>query len=65
MSYTIEDVSPVKKLVQFEIPRDEVVKRLDKAYSDMKSKAKVKGFRPGKTPRNVLERLYGKDIQQD
>jgi len=65
MSYTIEDVSSVKKIVQFEIPRDEVVKRLDKAYSDMKSKAKVKGFRPGKTPRNVLERLYGKDIQQD
>lgn len=65
MSYTIEDVSTVKKRVQFEIPREEVATRLNKAYSDLNLHVNVKGFRPGKTPRNVLERLYGKDIHQD
>jgi trigger factor len=31
----------------------------------MKKTAKVKGFRPGKTPRGVLERLYKKDVNAD
>ncbi|MEA1901807.1 MAG: trigger factor, partial [Thermodesulfobacteriota bacterium] len=34
-------------------------------YKDLKKNAKVKGFRPGKTPRTVLERLYKKDVNAD
>ncbi|MBC2744909.1 MAG: trigger factor [Desulfosarcina sp.] len=35
------------------------------AYKTLKKTAKVKGFRPGKTPRGVLERLYKKDVNAD
>ncbi|MCJ7771679.1 MAG: trigger factor, partial [Desulfobacterales bacterium] len=48
-----------------EIPKDEVIRELDKAYNDLKKKAKVKGFRPGKAPRNVLERLFKNDVYAD
>jgi trigger factor len=42
-----------------------VTRELDTAYKELKKNAKVKGFRPGKTPRSVLERLYGKDVKAD
>jgi trigger factor len=65
MQVTVEDVSSVKKTLHIEIPQEEVVRELDKAYTELKKKAKVKGFRPGKVPRSVLERLFKKDIHAD
>ncbi len=65
MQVTVEDVSSVKKKIHIEIPREEVSKELDSAYSDLKKKAKIKGYRPGKVPRSVLERLFRKDVHSD
>ncbi len=65
MQVTVEDLSTVKKLLHVEIPEKDVVSELDKAYKDLKKNAKVKGFRPGKTPRAVLERFYKKDVNAD
>jgi trigger factor len=65
MQVTVEDLSTVKKVLHIEIPEKVVVSELDKAYKDLKKNAKVKGFRPGKTPRAVLERLYNKDVNAD
>jgi trigger factor len=31
----------------------------------LKKTSKIKGFRPGKAPRSVLQRLYGKDVKAD
>lgn len=65
MQVIVEDLSTVKKVLHVEIPEKVVVDELDKAYKDLKKNAKVKGFRPGKTPRTVLERLYKKDVNAD
>jgi trigger factor len=65
MQVTVEDLNSVKKTLHIEIPKDEVVREIDKAYNDLKKKAKVKGFRPGKAPRSVLERLYKNDVYAD
>ena len=65
MQVTVEDVSSVKKILHIEIPEDKVVRELDNAYKNLKKTAKVKGFRPGKAPRSVLERLYKKDVHID
>jgi len=65
MKVNVEDVSSVKKVLHIEIPQQTVVSELDSAYRDVKKNAKIKGFRPGKAPRSVLERLYKKDVQAD
>jgi trigger factor len=65
MQVTVEDLSTVKKVLHIEIPEKVVVGELDKAYKELKKKVKVKGFRPGKTPRTVLEGLYKKDVNAD
>jgi trigger factor len=65
MQVSVEDINSVKKTLHIEIPEEEVVRELDKAYTALKKNAKVKGFRPGKVPRSALERLFKKDVHAD
>lgn len=65
MQVSVEDINSVKKVLHIEIPVETITKELDKAYNGLKKTAKVKGFRPGKAPRSVLERLYQKDVLAD
>lgn len=65
MQVTVEDLSSVKKILHIEIPQDKVVSELNASYKNLKKTAKIKGFRPGKTPRSVLERMFKKDVHAD
>jgi trigger factor len=65
MQVSVEDISSVKKTLHIEIPEAEVVRELDQAYNELKKKAKVKGFRPGKVPKSVVVRLFKKDVHAD
>jgi len=65
MQVTVEDQNSVKKILHIEVPESEVTNQLDAAYKQLKKTAKVKGFRPGKTPRSVLERMFKKDVHMD
>ncbi|OPY10960.1 MAG: Trigger factor [Syntrophaceae bacterium PtaB.Bin038] len=59
----VEEISPVKKKISFEIPWEEVKRELDTAYRTVGKKARVKGFRPGKTPRRILETYFKEDAE--
>jgi trigger factor len=61
----IENLSEVKRKLRIEVPAVEVTGEVDRAYRELGKKAKVKGFRPGKVPRSVLEMYYRKQIEQD
>ena len=65
MKVDVEDVSTVKKVVHVEIPEEEVTRELDKAYSGLKKNVKIKGFRPGKVPRSILERRFKKETHAE
>ncbi|MBF0450670.1 MAG: trigger factor [Candidatus Magnetomorum sp.] len=65
MHVQIEDVSGIKKVLTIEIPEKIVTRELNSAYREMKQTARVKGFRPGKVPRSVLERMFGKDVNEN
>lgn len=65
MQVTVDDVSSVKKTLHIEIPEQDVLRELDKAYQDLRKTAKIKGFRPGKVPRSVLESRFKKEVNAD
>jgi trigger factor len=48
-----------------QIPADSVKAQVDKAYVTLGKRAHVKGFRPGKAPRDVLSRLFGPQVAND
>jgi trigger factor len=65
MQVSVESINSVKKTLHIEIPEADVVRELDKAYNELKKKAKVKGFRPGKVPKSVVVRLFKKNVHAD
>jgi trigger factor len=65
MQITIEDLSPVEKKVEFELPWAEVAPKLDKAYDSLRRGVRLPGFRPGKVPRAMLERMYRRQVEDE
>jgi trigger factor len=65
MVVKVEDVSPLKKKILFDISWLEVKKELDTVYKNVGKKAKIKGFRQGRVPRNVLESLYKEHAEDE
>jgi len=61
----VEDISPIKRKLKVEIPAAEVDQEIDKVYRSMGKKVKVKGFRPGKVPRSVLEMYYRSQVERE
>ena len=58
MRASAEEISPIKKKISIEIPEDQVGREVDSFYKELGRTAKIKGFRPGKVPRNILQRYF-------
>ena len=62
---TVKEVSSVVKELEVVVSSEEVARGLEAAYQKIGSKARIKGFRPGKVPRSVLEQHYRQDAESD
>ncbi len=65
MKVTIETISAVEKKLHFEIPPDRVGDELEKMYRSFQHSARIKGFRPGKAPRLLIERQFGDQVAEE
>jgi trigger factor len=65
MDVTVENKNSVTRTLNVVIPAEKVTKEMDAAYDELRKQAKIKGFRPGKAPRGVLENLYRKEVGAD
>ena len=63
MKVQIEELSQVARKVQVELPAEMVSEELEKAYKELKKRAQLRGFRPGKAPRFLLERYFGEQVR--
>ena len=65
MKTRVEDLSSVKKRLFVEIEPQELEKRMNKAYSELRKRIRIKGFRPGKVPIKILEARFGDMIKEE
>jgi trigger factor len=65
MKINVETVSPVERKVTIEIDPERVAKELEKAYTGLGRRVKLRGFRPGKAPRKVLERQFKDQVESE
>lgn len=62
MQTHVEEISQVKRRITVTIEAEKVTSKYDQALRELSKKVKIKGFRPGKTPRRILEQYYGAQI---
>ena len=62
---SVKEISPIKREIDVVVPADEVGCEFDAVYAGIGQKAKLKGFRPGKAPRSVLEQYYREDAESE
>jgi trigger factor len=65
MQVQVARISPVMIELAVEVPSDAVNAQVEKAYTTLQKNARIRGFRPGKAPRQVLARLYGPQVASD
>jgi trigger factor len=65
MQVKIEDVSPVEKKLIVSVPWNAVDTRMGEAFRELTKSVQLKGFRKGKVPRSVLERMFGKRVRAE
>jgi len=65
LTVEITQVNGCKKNLAGEIPAEEFEKELEKIAREYARSVKIPGFRPGKTPVNIIRRRFEKDIHDE
>jgi len=65
MRVNLEALSSTEKKVEVSIPSEEVKEKMEGIFKEFQKKAKIRGFRPGKIPRNLVESVYKDDILKE
>ena len=59
---SVEKLEKSQVAVTVEVTAEEFEAAVQKAYLKMRNKISVSGFRPGKAPRKMIEKLYGEGV---
>ncbi len=65
MQHTVEKLSSNKVKISFTVPASSFEEAIEKAYLKMRGRVNVPGFRKGKAPRKLIQRMYGDGIFYD
>ena len=65
MSYTVEKVDGNKAVFTITVDSDKFNEAREAAFKKNKNKISIPGFRKGKVPRKMIEKMYGKEVFDD
>jgi len=65
MKVTVENKKGLNKDLKVFIDKKTMNTYIDKKYEEIKGTVNLKGFRPGKVPREILKRQFGKAVFKD
>src|SRR5579875_4110203 len=65
MNVNVETSSSLRRKVTIELEPDEIARELDRSYAELRRSVHLKGFRPGRAPRQILERMFGDQVRAE
>jgi len=63
--FSIESINPIQVRIQGVVPWKEVEKKFDETYREISKNMRFRGFRKGKVPRQMLEKMFSKHVESD
>ncbi|MGK0264601.1 MAG: trigger factor, partial [Planctomycetota bacterium] len=65
MEVQVAETGPCSRSLQITIPSNKIQEHLEEMYKSAAQQVQVKGFRPGKVPRAMIEKLHGESIRAE
>ena len=62
MKVTVENKKGLNKDLKIFIDKETMNSYMDEKYEEIKNNVNLKGFRPGKVPKEILKRQFGKAV---
>ncbi|MDR1483805.1 MAG: trigger factor [Planctomycetaceae bacterium] len=63
LTTSVKVVSSCERVIEVTIPRGEVERYFNKQFDEIQRDAHIPGFRQGKTPRDLIEKKFRRDVQ--
>lgn len=65
MQVNVEQISSIKKKINFEIPAERVQAETEKVFTEIRKRAVIPGFRKGKAPQGLIKKSYQDQVEGD
>ena len=65
MQATVESLGDHERRLTFSLPADRLKEQVDGRLGEIARTTRLKGFRPGKVPRSVVEQRFGKQVREE
>lgn len=65
MKISIKEANNCQKILQVEVPKEDIAVEFDNFYERIQNQAQVPGFRKGKAPRNILEQHFAHRAEEE
>lgn len=65
MQVSVENTGALERRLTVQIPAEDIQSKVDDRLRELSKQVRIKGFRPGKVPMNVVRQRYGKQVRQE
>lgn len=65
MKIEVKKIDTTRRELRFQVPQERFSEKLDEVYQEIGRSAAVKGYRPGKAPRQALEARHGRWAKEE
>ncbi len=65
MQISIEKTEGLERILNVTVPSDKITAKVTEKLNEISKEVRIKGFRPGKVPKNILVQRYGSHARQE
>lgn len=65
MQVSVETTGALERRMEIQVPAERIEKAVDERLKSMSRTVRLKGFRPGKVPVNVVRQQFGQQVRQE
>jgi trigger factor len=62
MNITLNNIDPVNAVLKMEVVKADYAEEVEKSLKKLRQKASISGFRAGKVPMSVIQKMYGRSV---